>query len=333
MNLNYNYDLSVVIPVYNEEDSIEPLYEELHEVLEDLGRSYEVIVIDDGSKDLSFARLSAVHERDPRWRVVRFRRNFGQSAAMAAGFDYASGAVVVTIDADLQNDPHDIPKLLSKLEEGYDIVSGWRKDRKEPFFSRRLPSQTANWIISRVTGVNLHDYGCTLKAYRTEVVKSMNESAELMGELHRFIPAIASSIGVIVTEVPVHDRARRFGRSKYGIGRTFRVILDLITISFFLNYSTHPLHVIGGLGLLSMFSGTLLGLYLAYLRLVVGQDIGNRPALLLAVLLVVIGVQLLSMGLVAEMVVRAYRAPSHKPIYTVREYLGDERQDAEEHAR
>ena len=209
-------EVSVVIPVYNEEGNIEPLYQELGGVLDGLGCPYEVIVVDDGSRDGSFARLTAVHQRDPRWRVIRFRRNFGQTAGFSAGFDAARGNVVITIDADLQNDPHDIPKLLAKVAEGYDIVSGWRMNRKEPFLSRRLPSLMANRMISGATGVELHDYGCSLKAYRSEVVKNVH----LYGELHRFIPAIASWMGVTVAEVPVGDRARRFGKSKYGIGRT-----------------------------------------------------------------------------------------------------------------
>ena len=224
--------LSIVVPVYNEADNIQPLFKELGSALDGMGYTYEVVVIDDGSRDDSFARLKAVHEQDSRWQVIRFRRNFGQTAAMAAGFDAANAPIVVTIDADLQNDPNDIRKLLDKMNEGYDIVSGWRMDRKEPFFSRRLPSMIANRIIGRTTGVVIHDYGCTLKAYRGEVAKNV----QLYGELHRFIPALASSIGVTVAEVPVNDRARRFGKSKYGISRTFRVILDLLTVNFLLTY-------------------------------------------------------------------------------------------------
>lgn len=311
-------ELSVVIPLYNEEESIGPLYEELSSVLDTLDRTYEVIIVDDGSKDASFERLQEIHERDPRWKVIRFRRNYGQTAGLSAGFEAAVGDIVITQDADLQNDPRDIPKLLAKMAEGYDIVSGWRKDRKEPFFSRRLPSMTANWLISRSTGVVLHDYGCTLKAYRSVVVKNIR----LYGELHRFIPAVASSIGVNVTEVPVNDRARRFGKSKYGIMRTFRVMLDLITVRFILSYSTRPLQIFGGAGLIMGAAGILIGLYLTYVKLILGQNIGDRPMLILAVLLIILAVQMISIGLVAEIVVRTYHEAQHKPIYMVREALG-----------
>ena len=309
--------LSVVIPLYNEAENVEPLYNELSAALDQVGRSYEVIVVDDGSKDDSFARLRDIYHRDPRWRIIRFRRNFGQAAGFAAGFAAARGEVVVTSDADLQNDPRDIGRLLAKLDEGYDIVSGWRTERKEPFLSRRLPSMTANRMISGTTGVVLHDYGCSLKAYRSEVVKNIR----LYGELHRFIPALASWMGVKVAEVPVNDRKRRFGKSKYGISRTFRVFLDLITVRFMLSYSTRPLHVFGGLGLASAGAGFLIGLYLTVLKLAFGQDIGTRPLLFLAVLLVVLGVQLMSMGLLAEMITRTYHEAQDKPIYVIREQL------------
>jgi glycosyltransferase involved in cell wall biosynthesis len=252
--------------------------------------------------------------------VIRFRRNFGQTAAMAAGFDAANAPIVITIDADLQNDPKDIRKLLDKMNEGYDIVSGWRMNRKEPFFSRRLPSMIANNLIGRTTGVVIHDYGCTLKAYRGEVVKNV----QLYGELHRFIPALASSVGVTVAEVPVNDRARRFGKSKYGISRTFRVILDLLTVNFLLTYSRKPVHFFGTLGLIMGGIGGIIGLYLAWVRIVEGHDIGERPLLLVAALLVVVGIQMISLGLVAEMVTRTYHETQQKPIYTVREWLHDE---------
>ncbi|OQA39782.1 MAG: Undecaprenyl-phosphate 4-deoxy-4-formamido-L-arabinose transferase [Chloroflexi bacterium ADurb.Bin325] len=314
-------ELSIVIPVYNEGENIAPLYREVTDALVALGRPYEVIVVDDGSTDDSFARLRQVHQQDPRWRIIRFRRNFGQAAGFAAGFAAARGQVVVTLDADLQNDPRDIGKLLDKLTEGYDIVSGWRTERKEPFLSRRLPSMTANRMISGATRVSLHDYGCSLKAYRSEVVKGIR----LYGELHRFIPALASWMGVRVAEVPVNDRQRRFGKSKYGISRTLRVFLDLITVRFMLSYSTRPLHVFGGLGLLSFAAGLLIGLYLTFVKLALGQDIGTRPLLLLAVLLVILGVQMVSMGLLAEMITRTYHEAQDKPIYVIREQLdGDE---------
>lgn len=310
-------ELSVVIPVYNEEDNIEPLYQELGGVLAGLGCLYEVIVVDDGSRDASFARLQEVHRRDPRWRVIRFRRNFGQTAGFAAGFDAARGAIVITIDADLQNDPHDIPQLLAKMAEGYDIVSGWRIHRKEPFLSRRLPSMMANRMISGATGVALHDYGCSLKAYRSEVVKNVR----LYGELHRFTPALASWMGVRVAEVPVNDRARRAGKSNYGISRTLRVFLDLITVRFLLANATRPMHVFGTLGLLSSLLGILMGLYLTVDKLVFGHNIGSRPLLLLAVLLILVGVQMVSMGLLSEMVMRTYHEAQDKPIYAIREEL------------
>ncbi len=309
--------LSIVIPLYNEAENIEPLYAELSAALDEIGCTYEVIAVDDGSRDDSFARLKSVHERDPRWRVIRFRRNFGQTAAFSAGFDAARGETVITIDADLQNDPRDIPRLLARIEEGYDIVSGWRVNRKEPFLSRRLPSMVANRMISRATGVVLHDYGCSLKAYRREVVKNV----QLYGELHRFLPAVASWMGVTVAEVPVNDRARRFGSSKYGISRTFKVLLDLITVRFMLGYANRPLRVFGTLGLAMAGVGAVIGLYLTWLKLVLGQNIGNRPLLLLAVLLVILGVQTVSMGLVAEMVMRTYHEVQNKPIYVIRELL------------
>jgi glycosyltransferase involved in cell wall biosynthesis len=310
-------DLSIVIPLYNEAENVEPLYAELSAALTELGRSYEVVIVDDGSRDDSFARLRAVHERDLRWRIIRFRRNFGQTAGFSAGFAAARGAIIITSDADLQNDPRDIPKLLAKMDEGYDIVSGWRQDRKEPFLSRRLPSMMANRMISSSTGVALHDYGCSLKAYRREVIKNIR----LYGELHRFIPAVASAIGVTVAEVPVSDRARRFGASKYGISRTFRVFLDLITVRFLLGYATRPLHVFGGIGLLMAGLGFLIGIYLTFVKLALGENIGNRPLLLLAVLLVILGVQMVSMGLLAEMITRTYHETQDKPIYVIREQL------------
>ena len=316
-------EVSVVIPLYNEEESIDFLYSELSPVMESLERPYEVIVIDDGSQDNSFEQLKAVHERDPRWKIIRFRRNYGQTAGLSAGFEESLGEVVITIDADLQNDPRDIPMLLAKMDEGYDIVSGWRKDRKEPFLSRRLPSMVANQMISSSTGVHLHDYGCTLKAYRNVVAKNVH----LYGELHRFIPAVASSIGVKVAEVPVNDRARRFGKSKYGIWRIFRVFLDLITVRFILSYSTRPLQIFGGVGLAVGAAGVLIGLYLTFIKLVLNENIGERPLLILAVLFIILGVQMISIGLVAEIVVRTYHETQHKPIYMIRDYLGDSQKE------
>jgi glycosyltransferase involved in cell wall biosynthesis len=312
--------VSVVVPVYNEEESIPQLYERLTASLEGLGLPYEIIVADDGSRDRSFALLREYAARDERLRVVRFRRNFGQTAAFAAGFARARGDVVITIDADLQNDPADIGKLLEKINEGYDVVSGWRERRQDPFINRRLPSMIANRLISWATGVHLHDYGCSLKAYRSEVVRGIN----LYGELHRFIPAIASWQGVAVSEIPVNHAARKFGKSKYGIGRTLRVVLDLLTVRFMLSYSTRPMQIFGLIGLISLISGVGSGLYLTWIKLVDGVTIGERPLLLLAVLLIVLGVQFISIGLIGEMMVRTYYETQAKPIYVVREELNGE---------
>jgi len=312
-------DLSIVIPLYNEEENVEQLYTQLKAALEDIGREYEIIIVDDGSTDGSFDVLKRLHEGDERLKVIRFRRNFGQTAAFAAGFDRSQGEVVITMDADLQNDPADIPLLLEKIEEGYDVVSGWRLHRQDTFLTRRLPSAIANWLISQVTGVHLHDYGCSLKAYRREVVKNV----QLYGELHRFIPAIANWMGVSVAEVPVRHYARRFGKSKYGLSRTARVLLDLLTVRFLLSYSTRPIHIFGGLGLISFVAGIGLGVYLSFVKFALGQKIGDRPLLLLAILLMVMGVQLISMGLLGELVVRTYYETLDKPIYVVREVLDE----------
>lgn len=309
--------LSVIIPVFNEEGNIEPLYREIKEALGRWGVEYEILAIDDGSTDDSFIVLKRLHEKDLRVRVIRFRRNFGQTAAFAAGFDLAQGEVIVTMDADLQNDPADIPILLSKIEEGYDVVSGWRVGRKDPFLTRRLPSMVANWLISETTGVRLHDYGCSLKAYRAEVIKEVR----LYGDLHRFIPALASWMGVRVAEVPVQHHARRFGKSKYGLARTIRVLLDLLTVRFLLSYSTRPIQIFGLLGLLSFVIGGVLLAYLGYVRLVLQQPIADRPLVLLAILLTMVGVQLVTMGLLGELVVRTYHESQDKPIYAVREVL------------
>jgi glycosyltransferase involved in cell wall biosynthesis len=318
-SMNDETELSIVIPLFNEEESVEPLYAQLKEALEPLQQSYEIIIVDDGSTDRSFELLKGLHAQDKRLKVIRFRRNFGQTAAFAAGFDHAQGRVVVTMDADLQNDPADVPRLLEKIEEGYDVVSGWRVERwKKAWLTRRLPSVVANRLISETTGVHLHDYGCSLKAYRSDVVKNIN----LYGELHRFIPAMASWMGVSVAEIPVHYRSRQFGTSKYGISRTIKVILDLLTVRFLLSYSTRPIHIFGSLGLAMSGLGSILGLYLSIVKLALGQDIGDRPLLLLAILLMVLGVQMITMGLLGELVVRTYHESQGKRIYVVREMLG-----------
>ena len=314
--------ISIVIPLYNEEESIPALWEALDKAIANYGQPAEVIVIDDGSKDRSFALLREIAARDPRFTIIRFRRNFGQTAGFAAGFAQARGEVVITMDADLQNDPMDIPKLMAKMDEGYDIVSGWRKDRQDRFIDRKLPSMMANRLISNVTDVRLHDYGCSLKAYRRDVLQYVH----LYGELHRFIPALASQVGGTVAEVPVNHRARQFGRSKYGISRTIRVMLDLITVWFLGTYSTRPIHVFGTLGLASAAMGVVIGLFLTFLKVFFHENIGNRPLLLLAVLLVVIGVQLITMGLLGEMITRTYYESQNKPIYVVREIVNDNTQ-------
>lgn len=309
--------LSVVVPIYNEEESIPHLYRRLTDALERFGKPYEVIAVDDGSRDHSFALLSEIAAQDRRWRVVRFRRNFGQTAAFSAGFDRAQAPVVITIDADLQNDPEDIGKLMAKIDEGFDVVSGWRERRQDPFLNRRLPSMIANRLISWATGVHLHDYGCSLKAYRTEVVRGIR----LYGELHRFIPAIASWQGIEVAEIPVNHEARRFGSSKYGISRTLRVVLDLLTVRFLLSYGTRPMQIFGLIGLVATFLGMLIGMYLTWIKLMYGAAIADRPLLLLAVLMIVLGVQFISMGLIGELIVRTYYETQSKPIYVVREEL------------
>jgi len=317
-----NPQLSIILPIYNEEESLPHLLEELVPALEAIGRTFEIICVDDGSSDNSFEQLKQLRAQDERVRVVRFRRNFGQTAAFAAGFDRARGEIIITMDADLQNDPADIPDLLAKIDEGHDVVSGWRVNRWQEGFgallTRKLPSATANWLISTGTGVYLHDYGCALKAYRQEVIKNI----KLYGDLHRFIPAIASYVGVTVAEVPVNYRTRKFGRSKYGLGRITRVILDLLTVRFLLSYSTRPIQIFGLLGLLTFALGVVIGIYLSFMKLVYGIALAERPLLLLAILLVMIGVQLVTMGLLGELVVRTYHESQNKPIYMVRDELG-----------
>lgn len=308
--------VSIIVPVYNEEESVPILYKAIKDVMDDTGLQYEIIFIDDGSADNTFSLLSSIQKIDNNVVVISFRRNFGQTAAMAAGFDYARGEIIVTMDADLQNDPKDIPRLLEKAKE-YDVVSGWRKNRKDPFFSRRLPSMIANYLISKVTGVYLHDYGCTLKAYRKEVVKNIR----LYGEMHRFIPAIANWIGATFTEEVVGHHHRRFGKSKYGISRTLRVLLDLLTVKFLQSFSTRPIHAFGTPGLVLGGIGFLISLYLTYAKLALGYQIGGRPLLLLAVLLIILGAQLVVMGLLGEMLARVYHESQSKAIYTIRKIL------------
>jgi glycosyltransferase involved in cell wall biosynthesis len=310
-------DLSVVLPVYNEQDNIPLLHAELKQALETTGRGYEIIYVDDGSGDASFPRLSSIAAHDATVTVLRFRRNFGQTAALAAGIDRSRGEIIVLMDADLQNDPYDIGRLLEKLDEGYDVVSGWRSERKDTYLRRRLPSKVANALISKVTGVRLHDYGCTLKAYRREVLRPMR----LYGEMHRFLPAIASEQGVSIAERVVNHRPRKHGRSKYGISRTIRVILDLLTVKFLLSYSTRPLQIFGLIGLAMLVPGMGITGWLAYVRLLGEQSIANRPALLFGILLIFSGLQFLTLGLLAELQARTYHESQNKPTYVIREIV------------
>jgi glycosyltransferase involved in cell wall biosynthesis len=308
-------EVSIVVPVYNEEESVAHLVEEVHAAMDPTGKSYELVLVDDGSSDGTWPLLERLADADPALNLVRFRRNFGQTAAMQAGLDAARGNKIVTMDADLQNDPADIPLLLSKLDEGYDLVAGWRKYRKDPFLNRKLPSMLANRLISIATKVKLHDYGCTLKAMTREVGKELR----LYGEMHRFIPAVASWVGARILEVPVNHRARRFGSSKYGIGRTLRVVLDLITVRFIQSYLTRPMQVFGLAGLASLFAGFALCTWLAVEKLAFHAKLSDRPLLLLGVLLIVVGLQLLSLGLVADVVSRTYHESQDKRPYYVRQ--------------
>ncbi|WP_293348377.1 MULTISPECIES: glycosyltransferase family 2 protein [unclassified Microcoleus] len=311
-------DVSVVVPVYNEVESLPHLIEAIASAIQPSGLSYQIICVDDGSKDGSADLLKQLAGSRDDLCAVLLRRNYGQTAAMSAGFDRSTGRAIVTLDGDLQNDPADIPVLLEKLNEGYDLVSGWRKNRQDNTISRLIPSKIANWLIGRVTGVTLHDYGCSLKAYKSELVADLN----LYGELHRFLPALAFIEGARIAEIPVRHHARRFGQSKYGIWRTFRVLMDLLTISFMKKFLTRPMHVFGLLGMSSMALGTVLGIYLTVLKLGFGQIIGNRPLLILAVVLLLTGVQLFCFGLLAEVMMRTYHESQGKPIYRVREVFG-----------
>ena len=264
MNAPVKVELTIIVPLYNEEENIQDLYAQIVRSCEKIGRPFEILMVDDGSTDKSFALLKEIRSTDPRVKVIRLRRNFGQTAAMSAGFDHARGDIIITLDADLQNDPADFPRLIEKIEEGYDVVSGWRKDRRDRFLTRKLPSITANWLIARITGVRLHDNGCTLKAFRREVIKNI----KLYGELHRFIPAIASNMGISIAEVPVNHRPRLRGKSKYNLARAPKVLLDIMTVKFMLSYSTRPLQIFGLLGLISGLAGVVIGLWLWFQRLV-----------------------------------------------------------------
>jgi len=310
-------DLSVVIPVHNEAPNIDQLYQELHQILSSSGHDYELVFVDDGSNDTTLDQLKKLRATDSRIKIIRFRRNFGQTAAFAAGFAYASGAVIVTMDGDLQNDPADIPRLIDRLEDGYDVVCGWRRPRRDAWLTRRLPSMVANWLISWSTGVRLHDYGCSLKVFRVEVVKAL----KLYGEMHRFIPVLASELGVRIHETVVNHRPRLWGRSKYGLSRSVRVVLDLITVKFLVSYSTRPLQIFGLLGLLMGGLGLSVTSWLVYVKVFGNQDIGDRPLLLFGILLIFTGVQFGTLGLLAELQARTYRESQDKPTYAIREII------------
>lgn len=311
--------VSIVIPLYNEEENVDILHQRTKEAVDQLGLEYEILYIDDGSADRTLAKLEEIQAKDKRVVVLSLRRNFGQTAAFAAGFDFARGDVVVTMDGDLQNDPKDIPKLLELIKD-HDLVSGWRKKRKDPFFTRRLPSMIANWVIGKVTGVKLHDYGCSLKAYRRDVIKNL----KLYGEMHRFIPAVASWYGVRMAEVETTHYPRLRGKSKYGLSRTVKVILDLITVKFLQSFSTKPLQFFGPIGLFSGAVGFLISLYLSIEKIFLGRPIGGRPLLLLGILLIIVGIQLIGMGLLGEMLVRVYHESQRKPIYVIKKVFGSE---------
>ena len=309
-------DLSVVVPLYNEEESLPHLLEQLLQALRPSDERFELVLVNDGSSDRTAEVLEQLSHEVPELVAVLLRKNYGQTAAMAAGFDVAQGAVIVSLDGDLQNDPADIPMLLSKLREGYDLVSGWRHQRQDAALQRKLPSRIANRLIGRVTGVKLHDYGCSLKAYRREVLADMR----LYGELHRFLPALAFIEGARITEVKVNHRARQYGSSKYGIDRTFRVLMDLLTVWFMKRFLTRPMYVFGFGGLIAMLGSLLASTYLLAVKLM-GGDIGNRPLLTLAVVLGLAGIQLFCFGLLGELLIRTYHESQGRPIYRIRETL------------
>ena len=318
-------ELSIIIPVFNELETLEPLYERLNQSLIPWKASCEILFINDGSSDGSFEELQRLAALDQRVRVLEFVRNFGQTAAIAAGFDYARGNIIIPLDADLQNDPQDIPRIMEKLEEGYDVVNCWRQDRKDPWLTRVLPSYLANRLISWISGVHLNDYGCTLKGYRRTIVRHIR----LYGEMHRFIPIFASWAGARVTEIPVHHHARRSGESKYGITRTIKVLLDLITVKFLGSYSTKPMYLFGSLGLLSFLGGSLLSAVTLYQMFFEAVKAHRNPLLLLSIFLFTAGIQFILFGLVAELIVRTYHESQDKPIYILRKETEDRRQEPE----
>jgi len=309
-------EISVVVPLLDEQDNIGPLYEQISRTLAD-NCGYEIIFVDDGSRDNSFTVLAGIQKNDAKVRVIRFRKNFGQTAALSAGFTRARGRIVVAIDADLQNDPADIPKMVAKLDEGFDVVSGWRKTRHDNAVTRRLPSKIANWLISTITGVKLHDYGCTLKAYRREVLAE----TRLYGEMHRFIPALASWSGAKIAEIVVNHRPRTSGVAKYGLARTWKVLLDLITVNFLGSFSTKPIYVFGGLGLLSGLGAIALAIIVIYQKIYFKTDMSGNPLLILTAVFIIATIQFILMGLLAELQVRTYHESQNRPTYVIKEIL------------
>ncbi len=321
--------VSIVVPVFNEAENLRPLHEEIAAAIRGRAEDCEIIFVDDGSSDDSLAVLKEIHSRDPRVKIIQFRKNFGQSAAISAGFENSRGGVVVAMDADLQNDPADIPLLVDKMAEGFDIVNGWRKNRRDKWLTRRVPSFFGNKLISWITCVKLHDYGCTLRGFRSDVVKNLN----LYGEMHRYIPAIASRMGIKSTEIVVNHRERKFGRSKYGLGRTFRVVLDLISLKFLLAYSHRPLQIFGGAGLLMILAGLVSGGFLTYTKFVLNQGIAGRPLLFFTLLMIFLGFQAISLGLLAEMLARIYHEGLNKNEYSIREFIGFENENIDDRPR
>jgi len=308
-------DISIVVPVFNERENVEAVYSAISSALHAMGCSYEIIMVDDGPSEGSYLELSRFASEDAALKVIRFRRNFGQTAAMSAGFDYAKGDIIIPMDGDLQNDPADIPRLVAKIHEGYDVVSGWRRDRKDTFITRKIPSLLANALISRQTGVHLHDYGCTLKAYRREVLDGIN----LYGEMHRFVPALASQFGARVTELPVNHFPRMHGVSKYGISRTLRVVLDLITVKFLMAYSTKPIQLFGKWGVYTILAGIGTGTMTLYLKVFENFSMNRNPLLILTAFLLFMGVQFIVLGLLGELNARTYFESQGKPIYAVKD--------------
>jgi glycosyltransferase involved in cell wall biosynthesis len=312
-------NVSIIIPVYNEEESLPMLHQSIHEALDHQPVGWEVIYIDDGSRDSSPDVMQRLVDADPeRARAIFLRRNFGQTAAIAAGIDYSNGDVIVLMDADLQNDPADIPMMLDKICEGYEVVSGWRVNRQDKMIKRKLPSVIANGLISKVTGVHLHDYGCTLKAYRREVITGFR----LYGEMHRFIPAYANQVGAKMIEVPVHHHARQYGTTKYGLNRTFKVILDLVTVKFLMSYAHKPIYLFGGAGIAMIALSFLVALGMVLLKIFAGQDMTGSPLLMMAVMLFILGFQSILMGLIAELLARTYHESQQKTTYNVRRVAG-----------